>query len=284
MKQSYTTFSPYIKAVAKWARTTPERIFEAAFPSGSAVPQERLMEFASVLIQLCVIQGKATHLFMPGREFCDWLVSCVPRLDAEHADIFREALPMSDVLAIGVFHFPTQAHLKSIAFLIPAKADYTGYGLDVGVVDSGCVYLSFSKEGSIENQGRCSCVSMLPDFNAGAAGADSLYYAKLIVGLGMYIHCFPEVLRPGIPDGLKHPSHHQYETPIIVSVSPNVTTVTSGGHASPTPHFRIGHFRVLRSERFTNKRHQVIFVRETFVKGRTATVLSPEETAATATA
>lgn len=286
MKQSYTTFSPYIKALAKQTRTTPANIFDLAFPRHSTVRPEQQTEYASCFVQMCVIEGKATHLFLPGREFCDWITSCVPRLEAEHVDIFREAVPMNvgSGVGVGVFHFPTQSHIKSVGFLIPPKADLGRYGL--GVVNSGCVFFTASKEGGVENQGRCACVVMadVVDVTTCSIGDQSIWYAKLIVGLGMYIHCFPEVLRAGIPEALKHPSHHQYKHPIVISVSPKVATVASGTHASPTPHFRSGHFRVLKSEMFTQKRHHVVFVRETFVKGRAATVLSPEETAATATA
>jgi len=50
-----------------------------------------------------------------------------------------------------------------------------------------------------------------------------------------------------------------------------------GPHASPEGHFRRGHFRVLKSERFVNKRWQSVFVRQTFVGGEAKTVLSPEQ-------
>lgn len=281
MKQSYTTFAPYLWALAKWARTTPEHLFELTFPSHSTVRPEHQTECVSMLLQLCVIQGKATHLFLPGREFCDWITSCVPQLEAAHADIVREEIAVAYAdCGIGVFHFPTQSHLRSIAFLIPSKVDFRRLGF--GSVNSGCVYFSYSKEGPIKNKGRCSCVGLMPGIDTGC-DAESIWCAKLIVGLGMYINCFPEVLRAGLPDALKHPSHHQYKHPVVISVSPKVAIAAPGTHASPAPHFRIGHFRVLTSERFTNKRHQVVFVRETFVKGRTATVLSPEETVVTAT-
>jgi hypothetical protein len=91
----------------------------------------------------------------------------------------------------------------------------------------------------------------------------------------MYIGCFPETLIDGLPVDLKHPSHHHHKDVFTLGISPKVRL--GGTHDSPTPHFRIGHFRVLRSERFTHKRFQTVFVHETFVRGKASTVLSPEE-------
>lgn len=108
---------------------------------------------------------------------------------------------------------------------------------------------------------------------------------KLVLGTGMYISCFPEVVKFGPPDDLKHPAHHQYCEPITIGISENIKERASlgGSHSSPTAHFRKGHFRILRSDKFTHKRFQSVFVSETFVnRDKSLTVLSPEEIGATA--
>ena len=46
----------------------------------------------------------------------------------------------------------------------------------------------------------------------------------------------------------------------------------------PCPHYRVGHFRYLSSERFRVKRGMTVFVHGAFVKGKAKTVLSPEDT------
>jgi len=60
-----------------------------------------------------------------------------------------------------------------------------------------------------------------------------------------------------------------------VGISPKVREHTERGEVSA--HFRKGHFRTLRSERFTHKRWKAVFVKATFVKGEALTILSPEE-------
>jgi hypothetical protein len=98
----------------------------------------------------------------------------------------------------------------------------------------------------------------------------ALYYAKLIIGLGQYLSCFPEQLKDGIPDDLKHPSYHNHKRSKHVSICQKILHTS---HASPQAHYRVGHFRLLSSPWYKNKRNHVIFVEGTFVNGRVKTVL-----------
>jgi hypothetical protein len=81
-----------------------------------------------------------------------------------------------------------------------------------------------------------------------------------------YVLAFPEMVYDGLPPDLKHIGWYK-GTAKTVSVSPTLID-----HSSPCPHFRIGHFRVLSSERFKVKKGQTIFVKGTFVKGTAKTV------------
>jgi hypothetical protein len=100
---------------------------------------------------------------------------------------------------------------------------------------------------------------------------------KIVVGLGMYIDCFPDALKSGVPADLAHPSQFQHKNMFTVGIADKVRVAGSGTHDSPIPHMRKGYLKTLRAERFTKKRFQTIFVASTFVKGRAATVLSPEQ-------
>ena len=48
--------------------------------------------------------------------------------------------------------------------------------------------------------------------------------------------------------------------------------VEEGQKGAKRPHMRKGYFKCLTSEFYKNKRGQIIFVRETMVKGKTKTV------------
>lgn len=94
----------------------------------------------------------------------------------------------------------------------------------------------------------------------------------LVLGVGLYVKCFPQALKEGFPDFAKHPAHYKGEKCASVSSVPEIIE-----RSGPVPHFRHGHFRVLSSARYTNKRYQVVFVSETFVKGKVKTVEEIDE-------
>jgi hypothetical protein len=106
----------------------------------------------------------------------------------------------------------------------------------------------------------------VPCGDVDAAGYTSLGIraTKLAAGLAMYISCFPETVKAGVPDDLKHPSHHKHKDILTVSLTERVVV----GHGSPSAHPGAGHPRLLESERFTKKRFQVVFAKATFVKGK----------------
>lgn len=80
-----------------------------------------------------------------------------------------------------------------------------------------------------------------------------------------------------MPEDLNFPEMHAaVKEAQTIEVSPRVRG--DGTHASPTGHFRTGHFRVLRDEKFTHKRFQSVWVRQAWVgSGECETVLSPEQ-------
>jgi len=64
-----------------------------------------------------------------------------------------------------------------------------------------------------------------------------------------------------------------------VSTSSNVIDVIDNDARIVTPHFRSGYFRHLSSDFYKNKKGQIIFIHETFVKGTAQTVISKDKEA-----
>jgi hypothetical protein len=219
-------------------------------------------------VELMILDGKAKHFFITDVSFCDWLVDCVVELTPDYGRFLQELIGVDTA---GVIHFPCDSRKVSMGFFVKkecVKPDGTQWP------EWSCLLMQHSFN---NDQDLFSSTFILPP-TLGATSVDKwkqLWYAKLIIGIGMYLKCFPETMIDGLPSDLKHPSHHQHKHVFTVGISEKVRL--GGTHDSPTPHFRCGHFRVLKSEKYTHKRFQTVFVHETFVKGQAKTVLSPEQ-------
>jgi len=82
---------------------------------------------------------------------------------------------------------------------------------------------------------------------------------RFIYGCFMMRECFPQVFQEGLPDYVKHPAWFKRQKNKSISINRVSHEVC--------PHIRVGHFRLLSSERYTHKRGQVIFVKPSMVKG-----------------
>lgn len=91
---------------------------------------------------------------------------------------------------------------------------------------------------------------------------------RFLNGLALYDKCFTGIIVDGVPDDLKHAPRYNPKTARHLVEHPDI----KGDGGTVSPHFRTGHFRLLSSERFKNKRGQVVFVSECFVKGHAQTV------------
>ena len=223
------------------------------------------------LWQRRVALKNCVHLFVQDESFLDWLVTCAPTLEDGSPEAMREMTGGK----VCVLHFPTTSKYRCVAVSIlwsrgPVPRPWRqGKHVEPGLC------LSFTRIGA---SAPFSCMRF------GEANFDrttlnfsplTITHVRLLNALGLYLACFPEMLRAGPPDDVKHPSHHQYAVSKTVGISPKVREHTERGEVSA--HFRKGHFRTLRSERFTHKRWKAVFVKATFVKGEALTILSPEE-------
>lgn len=272
-KRPYTTITVPLKLAAnKEGKTWQEMRDEIPLmyqERVTALPSPTTNDELEVLMTLLyldipILEGKAKHIFLTDIDFCNWLVNCVKDLEPDHAKVIEEYIDN----AVGVLHFPTGLGKRSIAFLIPQEILVSDGS--VGRYNQLLMSFSVQKEGD-ESHHR---VAMLPDANNSQVSKEAMWYAKLIVGLGMYLSCFPETILDGIPQDVKHPAWHDYKNASTIRISPRVTI---GNGTSPSPHYRIGHFRFLQSEKFVHKRFQTVFVEGAFVKGIAESVNSPEE-------
>ena len=229
-------------------------------------------------IDYAIETGAALHFFLPGKEFTDWLENCVDEdaLSPGHVKTLAGILPppksdawTQDYFArAGCLHFPCgeKSRLVSVGFAPLERECYAGEP-ENGIPDYSAISLSFSfaAEGSF---GTFDVI--LAD--AGKLPTEVLRYVKLLVGLGMYLACFPEQAVDGIPQDLR--SSRAFDVvkhPVTIGVSEKIVS-----RDGPCPHYRSGHFVLLSSNRYVNKKGQVVFRHGCFVKGKAKTVLGTD--------
>lgn len=93
---------------------------------------------------------------------------------------------------------------------------------------------------------------------------------RLAVNLLAYMECFPECVRDGVPTTNNETIYHFKGKNVKIGISEKL--IEDGQKGAKRPHMRKGYFKCLTSDFYKNKRGQIIFVRETMVKGKSKTV------------
>ena len=292
MKRAYTQYIPRLPGYAKSRGMDPGDAVEAVVASairnygsvsGVDAARSDILSF-TLVSEYMLMTGAVTHLYLPGREFCDWLVNATTVVSLDTIKVVMDEIDMSNrypgismpselvgqsVYNPVVLHFPADAKIAS--FMLSYLPDRKRLCASDDNREPPALLVS-----SNNHSGEVSSIihSMQP-----TGTADDIdyieYRTRLVCGLGMYTNCFPEAKIPGVPEDLKHPAHHKYAGCTTIQV---VSRIRGGGtHASPMGHFRQGHFRTLTSARYTKKRFQVIWIDQTFVNGKAETILSTEE-------
>ncbi len=200
---------------------------------------------------------------------------------------FLEITPLSDLDGIKKFLYENGQskdviHLYSIEqskrivyrFALHLPYDADGFAFSLSLENDGSVELYFSLG---ENGGLMS-----DKFYADTNKKDdevSLIQSKifrLAINTIAYMNCFPDCVADGVPMNLLERDENKSARNFTFQLSEKIRDIDNS-QLSKIPHFRKGHFRLLQSDYFANKKGQIIFVTETMVKGKAKTVsMSPE--------
>lgn len=93
---------------------------------------------------------------------------------------------------------------------------------------------------------------------------------RLGINFLAYINAFPECLTEGVPQNISKKNRNDYQNTKVLKTSTHVLEIekeNSNDSRIITPHFRKGHFRYLKDERFVNKKGQIVFVKASMVRG-----------------
>lgn len=99
---------------------------------------------------------------------------------------------------------------------------------------------------------------------------------RLAINTIAYMNCFPDCITNGVPHDYFDYSENKLAKNITFQVSEKVKNIEDS-NISKIPHFRKGHFRLLQSDYFKNKKGEIVFVSETMVKGKAKTIALSED-------
>lgn len=274
MKKQYTEMITSLRRAHKRSGLSYAELEKRSEKIIAAVPEDE-----QTLRKLCVAMefkyergtGECCHIFMPDRRFCEWLSDCAQTLDPELGVKAAEGFGSNFVC----LHFPCGSDLPSALLAIGCGNRAGGVVLDYSMTHplGGCAV--FTKLDGRKADAEARMQHLNPDAQTSLETRQQQantgeFYTRMIAGLGLYMSCFPEQVRDGIPADAKRA---EYAAGHAKTIGVSETVVCREG---VTPHYRSGHFRLLVSERYVNKRGQVVFIHGCFVKGQAKTVLSPE--------
>jgi hypothetical protein len=228
-------------------------------------------QFNAVMAEYSALKYGCNHYFVTGQGMEEWLSTAAPPLTKEKlASLPPYQEGGSNVCIIHFEGTKSGCYLVSFGVDGTVMVDGTPQLTDIKTIwiakkefEKPEHLLVFCREDKLEN----------------VTDLEMKQCINVVSGLFSYMECFPDAVKQGVPEDIKHPAHFKGIEGRTVDGSQVI-----GERGAVTPHFRNGHFRVLRSERFTKKRYQVIFIKECFVKGRAATVLGLDDVTNPATA
>ena len=240
MKKYFGEYKLNLRTLAKEKRLTPEQVCANFKQINKDKPtKENTQNLMLAAAELSIMRGKGTHYFIETEELAQHLADIGRNHDVRFLEIMAD-----EGIALGVIHTCGST----------ATAALFGWNQD-----GKMLVISDDKQ---------------TDFAYGlplAEADEGSFGRRLLFGLCLYLNCFPGALKDGFPEFAKHPAHFRTKKCVSVGAARELAW-----HDGPTPHFRKGHYRVLRSEKFINKRWQVIFVQESFVGGKVKTVTEVE--------
>ena len=208
-------------------------------------------------------------------------------LDKQLRD-FLEATSLSDLESIRKFLYEngqskdvvhlyskTQSNLVMYRFALHLPFESEGYAFSLSLEEDGGVELYFS----VGENGGLMSDKFYADVNK-KADEVSLIQSKmfrLAINTIAYMNCFPDCVADGVPKNLFERSEDMSARNYSLQLSEKIRE-NEGSQLSKIPHFRKGHFKVLRSDYFVNKKGQIVFVAETMVKGKAKTVSTSPKT------
>lgn len=195
---------------------------------------------------------------------------------------FLEKIPLSDLGGIRKFLYENGKDRKVVYFKAKSQKNcvvYTfglhipyetnGYAFSLSIYEDDTLELYFSH--GTQNGGLTD--KFYSELNR-KQDEKALILAKtfrLAINTIAYMKCFPECVIDGVPRITVERNEDRSDRNVTFQISDKIVDSDNTGQ-SKIPHFRKGYFKLLRSDFYTHKRGQLIYVHEAMVKGRAKTV------------
>jgi len=217
------------------------------------------------------LRGEFLHIFFLEKQLRDFLEN-TPLADL---DGIRKYL-YENGEETDVFYIKTSGKTKCVKYTFGLHIPYetNGYAFSLSLYENNTIELFFSHNEHING---LTSDKFYKDQN-GKQDEKSLISAKmfrLAVNTIAYMKCFPECVAEGVPKITLERNEKRSERNVIFSLSEKIIDADRT-QVSKMPHFRKGFFRLLKSDYFTHKQGQLIYVTETMVKGKAKTISTSE--------
>lgn len=216
-------------------------------------------------------RGKLLHIFFLDKQLRDFLENTSLADLGGIKKFLYEKGQSHDVL-----HLYSKEQHKNVIYKFALHLPYEaeGYAFSLSLENDDSLELYFSLG---ENGGRMSdkfYADLIKKNDEISVTIAKMF--RLAINTIAYMNCFPDCVAEGVPQNLFERSEDMTAKNFTFHSSEKVKE-NEGAQMSKIPHFRKGHFRVLHSDYFANKKGKIIFVAETMVKGKAKTVsTSPE--------
>ncbi|WP_017496769.1 hypothetical protein [Flavobacterium sp. WG21] len=238
-----------------------------ATPTGAfETPESRGLVISGLELWREDNRGELLHIFFLDKQLRDFLEN-TPLSDLEGIKKFLYENGQSN----DVLHLYSKEQRKHVVYRFALHLPYEseGYAFSLSLENDGSVELFFSLG---ENGGRMSD-KFYVDTNkkVDKISLTILKMFRLAINTIAYMNCFPDCVTDGVPHNLFERSEDKSAKNFTFQLSEKIRD-NENSQLSKIPHFRKGHFRLLQSDYFANKKGQIVFVAETMVKGKAKTV------------
>lgn len=229
--------------------------------------REKEQQLFSLYSDYQYLKGNSLNIFIDNNDLFDFFtkteINSCDTIDDFLSNLPNELININDTASSIAIHHKHN-NTSWLFSLLKGKDDY-GYTMTAsngnGVIEFKSIELE-SKLKTIENKITISNLIKTPKFSPLKEYKEKPY--RLFINILFYVKAFPDKLKNGVPkDFRKTPNLYDGNKFFKLDTEESLIERRNG----VLPHFRTGHFRTLKSDRFKNKKGQVIWINSTVVKG-----------------